>query len=208
MASPLVVAVPRARPSMLRTVGDQPTLWETLLPTQALTMPAELARVDAVLDDERFFEPFRPFFHASFGRPSIPLETYLRLMFLKFRYRLGFETLCREVADSIGWQRFCRIPLGGRVPHSTTLMKITTRCGQAAVDGLNEALLAKAVEAKVLKTTRVRADTTVVEANVAYPSDSSLLAKGVAKITAVATKLRAMGLATRTTLVDKTRTAR
>ena len=102
-------------------------------------------------------------------------------MFLKYRYRLGFETLCREVTDSITWQRFCRIPLGGRVPHPTTLMKITTRCGQAAVDALNEALLAKAHEAKVLKMNRLRADTTVVEANVAYPSDSSLLAKGVAR---------------------------
>ena len=60
-------------------------------------------------------------------------------------------------------------------------MKITTRCGQRAIDGLNDALLAKAVEAKVLKTNRVRADTTVVEANVAYPSDSALLAKGVAQ---------------------------
>ena len=50
-------------------------------------------------------------------------------MFLKFRYRLGYESLCREVADSISWQRFCRIPLGTRVPHPTTLMKITTRCG-------------------------------------------------------------------------------
>jgi IS5 family transposase len=142
------------------------------------------------------------------GRPSIPIETYLRVMFLKYRYRLGFETVCREVTDSITWQRFCRIPLGGRVPHPTTLMKITTRCGQVAVDGLNEALLAKAVEARVLKTNRVRADTTVVEANVAYPSDSSLLAKGVAKMAATAKKLRAMGFATRTRLADKTRTVR
>src|SRR3990170_722199 len=125
---------------MLRTVGDQPTLWESLLPVQALMMPAELMRVDALLDDERFFEPFRPFFHATFGRPSIPLETYLRLMFSKHRFRVGFETLCREVTDSITWQRFCRIPLGGTVPHPTTLMKITTRCGVAAIDGLNEAL--------------------------------------------------------------------
>jgi hypothetical protein len=31
------------------------------------------------------------------------METYLRLMFLKFRYRLGFESLCREVSDSIAW---------------------------------------------------------------------------------------------------------
>src|SRR6266568_5770652 len=145
-------------------------------------MPVELEAIDGLLDDERFFAPYRRFFHATIGRPSIPIETYLRLMFLKYRYRLGFEPLCREVADSISWSRFCRIPLGGRVPHPTTLMKITTRCGEAAVDELNEALLAKAVEARVLKTNRVRADTTVIEANVAYPSDSSLLAKGVAKI--------------------------
>jgi transposase, IS5 family len=193
---------------MLRTVGDQPTLWESLLPVEALVMPAELVRVDALLDDGRFFAPYGEFFHATLGRPSIPIETYLRLMFLKFRYRLGFETLCREVTDSITWQRFCRIPLGGRVPHPTTLMKITTRCGQVAVDGLNEALLAKAVEAKVLKTSRVRADTTVIEANVAYPSDSSLLAKGVAKMAKGAKKLKRMGLATRTKLTDKTRTVR
>ena len=53
-------------------------------------------------------------------------------------------------------------------------MKLTTRCGSAAVDGLNEALLAKAAEAKLLRTNRVRADTTVVPANVAYPTDSGL----------------------------------
>lgn len=193
---------------MLRTIGAEPTLWESVLPAEALVMPAELARVDALLDDDRFFEPYRVFFHATVGRPSIPIETYLRLMFLKYRYRLGFETLCREVTDSITWRRFCRIPLGGRVPHPTTLMKITTRCGEVAVNELNEALLAKAVEAKVLKTNRVRADTTVVEANVAYPSDSGLLAKGVAKMTAIAKKLRSLALARRTTLVDKTRLVR
>jgi IS5 family transposase len=57
-------------------------------------------------------------------------------------------------------------------------MKITTRCGPQAVDDLNDALLARAMEAKVLKLNRVRADTTVVEANVAYPTDSGLLTKG------------------------------
>ena len=44
------------------------------------------------------------------------METYLRLMFLKFRYRLGYEALCREVSDSITWRWFCRIPLDGSVP--------------------------------------------------------------------------------------------
>ncbi len=138
----------------------------------------------------------------------MPIETYLRLMFLKYRYRLGFEPLCREVADSISWQRFCRIPLGVAVPHPTTLMKITTRCGSSAVDGLNEALLATAVAAKLLKTDRVRADTTVVPADVAYPTDSGLLAKGVAKMAKAVQRLKAGGLAPRVKTRDRTHLVR
>jgi transposase, IS5 family len=164
---------------VLRTVNDQPTLWDSILPPELLVLPVELGRVDALLDDAVFFAPFAAHFDTRIGRPSIPVETYLRLMFLKFRYRLGYESLCREVADSNSWQRFCRIPFGTRVPHPTTLMKITTRCGDDAVAGLNEALLVKAAAAKLLRTDRVRADTTVVEAAVAYPTDSGLLAKAI-----------------------------
>jgi len=193
---------------VLRTVNAQPTLWEAILPEMCLGMPAELEAVDRLLDDPAFFEPFRAHFHAALGRPSVPIETYLRLMFLKYRYRLGFEPLCREVADSISWQRFCRIPLGTAVPHPTTLMKITTRCGSSAVEGLNEALLAKARDAKVLKTNKVRADTTVVPANVAYPTDSGLMAKGVAKLAKGIEKLKGAGLASRTSSRDRTRMMR
>src|SRR3981189_1132439 len=114
---------------VFRTVNDQPTWWDSILPPELLVVPAELGRVDALLDDPVFFAPFAAYFDARIGRPSIPMETYLRLMFLKFRHRLGYEALCREVADSISWQRVCRVPLGTRVPHPTTLMKITTRCG-------------------------------------------------------------------------------
>ena len=121
------------------------------------------------------------------------METYLRMMFLRFRYRLGFETLCAEVADSLAWRRFCRIALTDAVPHPSTLMKITTRCGQGVVDQLNEALLAKAKAAKVVKLDKVHADTTVVPANVAYPTDSGLLTKGVAKLTKTVRRSRASG---------------
>lgn len=69
---------------MLRTVCDQPTLWDAVLPAEALVMSDELARVDAVLNDPVFFAPFGPYFDQRQGRPSIPMETYLRLMFLKF----------------------------------------------------------------------------------------------------------------------------
>jgi IS5 family transposase len=183
-------------------------LVEAILPEICLKMPAELEAVDRLLDDAAFFEPFEQHFHAVLGRPSVPIETYLRLMFFKYRYRLGFEPLCRELADSISWQRFCRIPLGTTTPHPTTLMKITTRCGSSAVDGLNEALLAKAVAAKVLKTNKVRADTTVGPANVAYPTDSGLLARGVAKMAKGIKKLHGAGLATRTSSRDRTKMMR
>src|SRR5215218_7590705 len=192
---------------MFRTVGGQPTLWEAILPDELRRLPAELARVDALLDDPVFFTPFVPFFDPRMGRPSTPMETYLRLMFLKFRYRLGYESLCREVADSISWRRFCRIRLDGQVPHPTTLMKLTTRCGPAAVDACNEALLARAAEAKLLRTARLRADTTVVPANVAYPTDSGLLAKAVRRIAVTGRRIQAAGGAVRTRLRDRSRAA-
>jgi IS5 family transposase len=141
------------------------------------------------------------------GRPSTPIETYLRLMFLKFRYRLGYESLCREVSDSITWRRFCRIPLDGSVPHPTTLMKLTTRCGTAAVDGLNEALLAKAAQAKLLRTNMLRADTTVVPSNVAYPTDSGLLARAIRRIAVTGRRIQAAGGASRTKVRDRSRAA-
>ena len=62
------------------------------------------------------------------------------------------------MADSISWRRFCHIDIDGRVPNPTTLMKITTRCGDQAVAELNETLLATAIEARVVKTGKVRAD--------------------------------------------------
>jgi IS5 family transposase len=192
---------------MLRTVADQPTLWEAILPDELRRLPAELARIDVLLDDPAFFAPFIPFFDPRMGRPSTPMETYLRLMFLKFRYRLGYESLCREVSDSITWRQFCRIGIDQPVPHPTTLMKLTTRCGSAAVDGLNEALLAKAVEAKVLRTNRLRVDTTVIPANVAYPTDSGLLAKGIRRIAATGRRIQAAGGAIRTKIRDRSRAA-
>lgn len=178
-----------------------------MLPQELLRLPAELERVDALLDDPAFFAPFLPYFVPRIGRPSTPMETYLRLMFLEFRYRIGYETLCREVSDSITWRRSCRIPLDGSVPHPTTVMKLTTRCGPAAVDGLNEALLAKATEAKVLRTTKLRADTTVVPSNVSYPTDSGLLAKAIRRIAATGKRIQAAGGATRTTVRDRSRAA-
>jgi IS5 family transposase len=128
-------------------------------------------------------------------------------MFLKFRYRLGYESLCREVSDSISWPRFCRVPFGTRVPHPSTLMKITTRCGEDAVTRLNEALLVKAAAAKLLRTDKVRADTTVIPAAVSYPTDSGLLAKAIGSMARSVTGIKSAGGATRTASRDRRRSA-
>ena len=73
---------------MFRAIGDQPSLWESLLPDEVLQLPEELARLDALLDDPVFFAPFACYFDPLIGRPCTPVECYLRLMFLKFRYRI------------------------------------------------------------------------------------------------------------------------
>jgi transposase, IS5 family len=192
---------------VFRTIGDRPSSWELRLPPELLRLPEELARVDAMLDDPVFFAPFAPHFHPVLGRPSTPAEWYLRLMFLKFRYRLGYESLCAEVSDSVSWRRFCRIPLDAKMPHPTTLMKLTSRCGEAAVAGLNEALLARAAGARLLRTARVRADTTVIGANVAYPTDCGLLAKAVGKLVRAARRVQAAGGAAGTVMTDRRRAA-
>jgi transposase, IS5 family len=193
---------------MLRTTNPERSLWEAILPAEVIGLSTELTMVDRLLDDPVFIQPFRVHFDPIIGRPSIPIDTYLRLMFLKFRYRLGYELLCREVADSISWQRFCRIPLGGRVPHPTTLVKLTRRVGEPVIAQLNQALLHRAAERKLLRTHKVRVDTTVVGANVAYPTDLGLLARAVDKLHSTAKRVQAAGGATRSRVRDRRRATR
>jgi hypothetical protein len=59
----------------------QRSLWEAILPAEALELPVELTQVDRLLDDLVFIQPFRVHFDPIIGRPSIPIETDLRLMF-------------------------------------------------------------------------------------------------------------------------------
>jgi hypothetical protein len=75
------------------------------------------------------------------------------------------------------------------------------------VAGLNEALLARAAGQKLLRTARVRADTTVIGANVAYPTDAGLLAKAVGKLVRAARRVQAAGGATGTVMTDRRRAA-
>jgi IS5 family transposase len=74
---------------MLRERALGGSLWAAVLPEELRELPPELWKVDGLLDDDRFLEPFRRRLTATTGRPTIPIETYLRLMFLKHRHDLG-----------------------------------------------------------------------------------------------------------------------
>ncbi|HYX78066.1 MAG TPA: ISNCY family transposase [Solirubrobacterales bacterium] len=190
---------------MLRERALGETLWESILPPEARELPLELRKVDEILDEDRFLAPFRKRLTATTGRPTVPIDTYLRLMFLKHRYGLGYETLCKEVADSLTWRRFCRIALDARVPDPTTLLKLTRRLGPELVEELNAEPLRAAVERKVLRSRRLRVDTTHVEADIRSPTDSGLCAHAVSRLTRLARRLQATGAAARTRLRDRRR---
>src|SRR5918999_1075269 len=113
------------------------------------------------------------------GRPTIAMETYVRLMVLKQRYRWGYRTLVAEVSDSIHLRRFCRISLSERVPDESTVRKLTRRLGPETVAGLTRALISRATRERRFRPRAVRIDSTVVEADVKYPTDSGLAAQGV-----------------------------
>lgn len=164
---------------MLRLTQPQLSLADAWLAPELRKLPAELAVVDQWLDDERFMAPYVERFNQRIGRPTIPVERYQRLMYLKCRYRLGYESLVSEVSDSIHWRLFCRIPLNEKAPHSTTLSKLTRKYGPEIVKELNGLLIGKMVEEKLVRGHRAQMDTTAVESNIEHPTDADLLQDGL-----------------------------
>jgi transposase, IS5 family len=129
------------------------------------------------------------------------------LLYLKHRYSLGYESLCREVADSISWRRFCRIPLDRPVPHPTTLIKLVRRAGPEVIEQLNTALVAKLAQGRLLRARKLRVDTTVVEADIDYPTDADLLEQAVRKLGGLVRRVKGRGVASRTRFRDRGRAA-
>jgi len=187
---------------------QNPSLWETVLPPELFQMNEELTQVDKLLDDERFFAPFRERFNTRMGRPTTAVATYLRMMYLKHRYQLGYEVLVKEVSDSLAWRRFCHLDLGDRVPDSTTLIKLTHKYGEDTVRALHDALVLKLKEGKVIRGRKLRIDTTVVESDIHHPTDTGLLHDGIRVITRVVSKLKKVVTGIGSRFVKHTRKAK
>jgi transposase, IS5 family len=175
---------------MLTLVAEQPEcLWDEALPVEVKELPEDLAALDVLLSDHELLWPIVERWQQEFretgrlvlteGRPTIAMETFIRLMVLKQRYRWGYRTLVAEVSDSIHLRRFCRISLSERVPDESTVRKLTRRIGAETVSELTRALLVKACREKRFRLRAVRIDSTVIEADVRYPTDAGLASSGV-----------------------------
>ena len=139
------------------------------------------------------------------GRPTIAMETYVRLMVLKHRCGWGYETLMREVSDSLHLRRFCRLGLCVRVPDESTVRKLTRRLGPEVVHELSRELIQKARREKRFRPRAARIDSTVVEADVRYPTDSGLAASGVRALAREGRKLAVKVKEKRTAVRDRSR---
>jgi IS5 family transposase len=177
-------------------------LWDEALPIEVRELPADLADLDRVLCDPElsmvFLECWRREVEATGrsvikdGRPTIAMETYVRLMVLKTRYRWGYRSLVAEVSDSIDLRRFCRISLSERVPDESTVRKLTRRIGAETVNELTRTLVESAVREKRFRPRAVRIDSTVIEADVKYPTDAGLASHGVRALAREGRKLASL----------------
>jgi len=161
--------------------GQAESLFDLGLPVEVGELPADLAALDVLLSDRGVLAPIEAGWeagHRDRGRPSIAMDRFVRLMIIKARSGgWGYETLVREVSDSLHLRRFCRIALTDRVPDESTIRKLVKRLGADVIDEITMAVIGAATSSGVERRFVVRAariDSTVVEADIRYPTDLGL----------------------------------
>jgi IS5 family transposase len=201
---------------MLTLLAEQPDcLWDEALPVDVKELPEDLAALDLVLSDHEVLWPIVERFRREVvedkravltdGRPTIAMETYIRMMVLKQRYRWGYRTLVAELSDSIHLRRFCLISLSERVPDESTVPKLTRRLGAETVAEITRALIVKATREKRFRPRAVRIDSTVIEADVKYPTDAGLASSGVRVLAREGRKLAKLVKETKGRVRDRSR---
>jgi Transposase domain (DUF772) len=164
------------------------SLVEVLLPDADKLWDDELRAIDRILDDEAIVELVaealrrrRPL-SVIRGRLGTPVTVVLRLLILKHLYDWSFDECERVVRGSLVYRAFCRID-GERVPDAKTLIRLSQLLGPETLKPILERIVRLARQRRVTRGSRMRVDTTVVETNIHYPTDSSLLADGVRVLT-------------------------
>lgn len=122
------------------------------------------------------------------GRSQTPAEMVLRLLLLKHVRNWSFDTLEREVRMNLSYRDFTRVGMG-KVPDAKTLARIAQALGGEVIAELHRRLVEIAQEKGVIQGRKLRVDTTVVETNIHYPTDSSLLGDGARVLTRTMKKI-------------------
>jgi IS5 family transposase len=180
---------------MTRRKQGERTLWEGVVneDVRALWEPW-MVEADRLLEDEELVDLVyqaqgeRHEHSATRGRWQTPAETALRLLLLKHVRNWSFDTLEREVKMNLAYRDFTRIGLG-KVPDAKTLARIGQALGGEVIAKLHYRLVSMAKEEGVVRGRKMRVDTTVVETNIHYPTDSSLLGDGARVLTRTMKKI-------------------
>jgi len=122
------------------------------------------------------------------GRPGTPAEVVLRMLLLKHMRDYSFEELSREVRANLVYREFTRVG-GGKTPDDKTMGRLARQLRPEVIRQIHDRIVAAAKEEKIVQGRRMRVDTTVVETNIHYPTDSSLLGDGVRVLTRAMKKI-------------------
>src|ERR687888_919307 len=164
------------------------SLFEILLPDGHKLWPDWLRKIDTLLEDEAVIEVVAQGLEARWpqsrrrGRPGTPAEVVIRMLMLKHLFDWSYDDLEREVRANLVYRMFTRIDAGD-VPDAKTILKIARALGPDVIVQLHRQVVEVAKRAGVTHGRRFRIDTTVVETNVHYPTDSSLLQDGIRVLT-------------------------
>jgi IS5 family transposase len=174
---------------MIQFRHQQPTLWAGFLAEEVQDLWEPWMRhADQILADEELIglvyeaQAARHSNSRTFGRPQTPAEVVLRLLLLKHIRNWSFDELEREVRANLVYRSFTRIGTE-KVPDSKTLARLCREIDPDVIGALHERMIELARQEKVVQGRKLRVDTTVVETNVHYPTDSSLLGDGARVLT-------------------------
>src|SRR2546430_1588264 len=107
------------------------------------------------------------------GRPGTPAEVVLRLLLLKHMRNWSYAILEREVRANLVYRQFTRVG-AHKVPDAKTLGKLGVALGPEIIEKLHQRVVAIAQDKKIIQGRKLRVDTTVVETDIHYPTDSTL----------------------------------
>ena len=143
----------------------------------------------------------------SRGRHGAPAEMVLRLLVLKHVRNWSYQVLEREVRANLVYRDFTRVG-GEKMPDAKTMGRWGLAVGPEVIKRVHERLVAIALEEGIATGKRMRVDTTVVETNIHYPTDSSLLGDGVRVLTRTMKKIAAIAGDVGAQLRDRSRTVK